>query len=123
MAARWGELCNAIEGQDPPLWGIVASARPVAWDARCLTLAFRTEAEAHLARTAVAKLQKVTGAPKVEIMVGAEAAAPSVRETEEYQRREEREKRKREAREHPAYKDALDVFKGAQEKDIKIDES
>jgi DNA polymerase III subunit gamma/tau len=123
LAARWGELCAAIEGQDPPLWGIVASARPVSWDARCLTLAFRTEAEADLARTAVPKLQKATGAAKVELLVGAQAAAPSVRETEEHQKREERERRKREAREHPAYKDALDVFKGAQEKDIKIDES
>jgi DNA polymerase-3 subunit gamma/tau len=123
VAARWGALCSAIEGQDPPLWGIVASARPVSWDARSLTLAFRTEAEASLARTAVARLQKASGAAKVEIGVGAEAAAPSVRETEEHQRREEREKRKREAREHPAYKDALDVFKGAREKDIKIDES
>jgi hypothetical protein len=123
VAARWTELCAAIEGQDAPLWGIVAAARPVAWDARGLTLGFRTEAEASLARTAVAKLQKVSGAAKVEIVVGAEAAAPSVRETEEHQRREERERRKREAREHPAYKDALDVFKGAQEKDIKVDES
>ena len=123
VAARWGELCATIEGQDAPLWGIVAAARPVSWDARGLKLAFRTEAEASLARTAVAKLQKVTGAPKLEIVVGTAAAAPSVRETEEHQRREERERRKREAREHPAYKDALDVFKGAQEKDIKVDES
>ena len=75
------------------------------------------------ARTAVAKLQKASGAAKVEIVVGGAAAAPSLRETEEHQRREERERRKREAREHPAYKDALDVFKGAKEKDIKVDES
>jgi hypothetical protein len=101
----------------------VAAARPVSWDARGLTLAFRTDAEANLARTAVAKLQRLSGAAKVEIVVGGEAAAPSLRETEEHQRREERERRKREAREHPAYKDALDVFKGAKEKDIKVDES
>ena len=123
VAQRWGELCSAIETQDGPLWGIVASARPVSWDARCLTLAFRTEAEASLARTAVAKLQQRSGASRVEIVTGAEAPTPSVRETEEYQRREERERRKREAREHPATKDALDVFKGAQVKDIKVDES
>ena len=123
LEARWRKVCDAIERTDAPLWGIVAAARPMVWDARGLTLAFRTEAEASLARTAIAKLQKVTGAPKVEIVVGAAAGATSVRETEEHQRREEREKRKREAREHPAYKDALDVFKGAQEKDIKVDES
>jgi hypothetical protein len=123
LGERWAALCQQVEGQDAPLWGIVAAARPVAWDASGLTLAFRTEVEASLARGATAKLQKLTGAATVTVVVGAAAAAPSVRESAEHQRREEHERRRREARQHPAYKDALEVFKGAQEKEIKVDES
>ncbi|HEY3353626.1 MAG TPA: hypothetical protein VGQ83_10280, partial [Polyangia bacterium] len=122
LGVRWGELVNRIEAEDPPLWGVVAGARPVAWTPAGLTIAFNTEAEASYARSSADRLQRLSGAAAVTIAVGAAAQAPlSIAQSEEQHRREERDQRRREAREHPAYRDTMEVFKGATEKDIKTD--
>jgi DNA polymerase-3 subunit gamma/tau len=122
LAGRWAELVNRVESQDPPLWGIIAVARPVSWTAAGLTLAFNSEAEADLARSSLDRLQRASGA-RVSIEVGVAAAktVQSVAQSDEHKRREERDRRRREAREHPAYRDAMEVFRGATEKDIKTD--
>ena len=121
VVARWEALCHDLETRDPPLFGVMGTARPVAWDSQRLVIAFDTEAEASLARSRIARIERASGARRVEIVVGAEAAARSLRESERFRQEEEREKLRREARAHPAYKDTLEVFRGAKEREIRPD--
>ena len=64
---RWAALVDRVEAEDPPLWGIVVGAQPLAWTAAGLTLAFATDSEAALARASLDRIARATGAAAVAV--------------------------------------------------------
>ena len=68
-AARWAAVVERVEHDDPPLWGVIAAARPVSWNGSGLTLAFATDVEANLARGAAERIGRAAG-DQLQITVG-----------------------------------------------------
>jgi hypothetical protein len=114
--------------RSPALHALLALARPVAFGADAVELALDPGSLGLLEARSTELLQLLASAlaaPKVPLTLRAQAEAPagalSLDESAQKQREDERARRRDEARAHPAVKQALNIFAGAEIKDIKVE--
>src|SRR5262249_11131485 len=126
---NWESFLQSVEEKSPAAYATLALAKPVAFAKDGVILAF-APGELGLAEMRKAELDELVAAAlggKVPVTLRAldaavaPAAAPSLDESNRRRADEERERRLSEARQHPSTKATLDVFGGAEIKDIKVD--
>jgi DNA polymerase-3 subunit gamma/tau len=127
-APAWEAFLQSVEEKSPAAFAVLALGKPVAFKSAGVILAFapgelglaemrKTEIEEHVATAFGAKVPVSLRALDT---VGA-PAGPSLDESNRRRADEERDRRRSEARAHPSTKATLDVFGGAEIKDIKVD--
>jgi DNA polymerase-3 subunit gamma/tau len=128
-SADWESFLRAVEQQSPGIYGTLALAKPITFGRDGITLGFSAGSLslAEVRKSDIERLAaKALGIDRVGVTLraveGAEAAAPaSLDETQRIRADEERDRRRREARSHPTVSAALEVFEGANIKDVKVD--
>ena len=107
---------------------LLAVAQPVAFAKTGVVLAFSPSelGVAEPRRPEIEKLLAEAFGSQVSLTMtgsnGQSAPAPSLDETNRRRAEEERERRRSEARGHPATRATLEVFRGAEIKDVKVEE-
>jgi len=125
----WEQFLADLAERAPATYGTLALAKPVAFGADGVALAFEPGdfGVAEMRKPEIEKLVAAAfGGQRVAVTLqalepqGTAAAAPSLDETNQRRAEEERERRRTEARTHPAVTAAREIF-GADIKDIKVE--
>jgi DNA polymerase-3 subunit gamma/tau len=128
-APAWERLLAGLEASAPLVHAVLALAKPVAFAASGVVLAF-APGELGIAQGRKAEIDELCArtfggrVPVTLRAVDGQAPAGTALSLDESNRRradEERERRRAEARTHPNTRAALEVFGGAEIKDIKVD--